>query len=71
MNTGPLSKSIIALSIAAAFAVSQWAMERTTVSLNGIWDIEDSREVDAVPAGWNHKAPVPGLAHPAQPCASP
>lgn len=41
--------------------------ERTTISLNGIWDIEDSKEPEAIPTAWKHKAPVPGLAHSAQP----
>jgi hypothetical protein len=35
--------------------------------MNGTWDIEDSREAEAVPVVWNHKAPVPGLARFAQP----
>ena len=43
------------------------AAERTTISLDGTWDIEDSKEPETIPAAWNHKAPVPGLAHSAQP----
>ena len=43
------------------------AAERTTISLDGTWDIEDSKEPELIPVAWNHKAPVPGLAHSAQP----
>jgi beta-galactosidase len=41
--------------------------ERLTVSLNGIWDAADSVMPDGVPAAFEHKAPVPGLAHSATP----
>jgi len=58
---------IVVLWVAAAFPLSLRGAERTTISLNGIWDIEDSREPEAIPAAWNHQAPVPGLAHSAQP----
>ncbi|HEY6766897.1 MAG TPA: sugar-binding domain-containing protein [Candidatus Sulfotelmatobacter sp.] len=71
MNTGTLSKPIVILSFilsfGAAFPLPLWAAERTTVSLNGTWDIEDSRNAEAIPVVWNHKVPVPGLAHSAQP----
>lgn len=40
---------------------------RTTVSLNGQWDIEDSVSADAMPHEYSHKVPVPGLAHSAAP----
>jgi hypothetical protein len=43
------------------------ASERTTISLNGTWQIEDSKEADAIPVSWKHTVPVPGLAHSAQP----
>ena len=43
-----------------------WGAPRTTISLNGTWDIEDSREAEAISVVWNHKDPVPGLAHSAQ-----
>ena len=67
MRTGPLFKSIMILLIAAALPLSLWATERRTISLNGTWEIEDSRDADAIPSAWNHKAPVPGLAHSARP----
>jgi hypothetical protein len=43
------------------------AAHRTTVSLNGQWDVADSVNADAMPAQYTHKAPVPGLAHSATP----
>ena len=43
------------------------AAERATLSLDGLWDIEDSKEPEKIPAVWKHKAPVPGLAHSSQP----
>ena len=71
MNARTLSKPIAVLtfilSLEAAFPLPLRAAERTAVSLNGTWDIEDSRDAEAIPAVWNHKVPVPGLAHSAQP----
>ena len=43
------------------------AAERTTVSLDGTWEIEDSKQGDTPPTTWTHKVPVPGLAHSSQP----
>ncbi len=40
---------------------------RTTISLNGQWDVEDSVSADAMPSEYTHKAPVPGLTHSAVP----
>src|ERR1700720_3653610 len=71
MNTRTLCKPTVILlfilSLDGAFPLSLWAAERTTVSLNGTWDIEDSKDAEAIPSVWNHKVPVPGLAHSAQP----
>jgi hypothetical protein len=39
------------------------AAERTTLSLDGTWDIEDSVSPDQMPAAFHHHVPVPGLAH--------
>lgn len=61
---------IVGLAVAAACPSPVRAIERTTLSLDGTWDIEDSKEPDRIPAVWNHKAPVPGLAHSAQPAFS-
>jgi beta-galactosidase len=44
-----------------------WAASRVTISLDGTWDIADSKAADALPAAYSHKAPVPGLAHSAVP----
>jgi beta-galactosidase len=43
------------------------ASHRTTISLNGEWDIEDSVSSDAMPGEYTHTSPVPGLAHSAVP----
>ena len=43
------------------------AAERTTMSLDGSWDIADSVSPTEVPPVFTHKAPVPGLAHSATP----
>lgn len=40
---------------------------RTTLSLDGQWDVEDSVSADAIPTKYGHKAPVPGLTHSAVP----
>lgn len=65
--TNRFFKPLIILSFAVAFPLSTSGGQRTTISLNGSWGIEDSREADAIPAVWNHKVSVPGLAHSAQP----
>ena len=44
-----------------------WAAQRTTLSLDGQWEIADSVEADNLPAAYSHKVPVPGLAHSAVP----
>ncbi len=41
--------------------------ERTTLSLDGTWDIADSLNAEPAPAVYTHKAPVPGLAHSSTP----
>ena len=40
---------------------------RTTLSLDGQWDVEDSVAANEMPKSYTHKAPVPGLAHSAVP----
>ena len=54
-------------SLAASFASSLRAADRTTLSLDGTWDIEDSKDPGDIPKVWNHTVPVPGLVHSAQP----
>ncbi len=51
----------------AAIFPTAFAAERKTIFLNGSWDIEDSKDSEKIPSVWGHKAPVPGLAHSAQP----
>jgi beta-galactosidase len=41
--------------------------QRSVVSLNGIWDIEESIKSDAVPRKYTHTVPVPGLANLSKP----
>ncbi|HEV2488114.1 MAG TPA: glycoside hydrolase family 2 TIM barrel-domain containing protein [Terracidiphilus sp.] len=40
---------------------------RTTLSLDGTWDVADTVGGDQVPSAYHHTAPVPGLAHSAVP----
>ena len=40
---------------------------RTTLSLNGTWEVEDSVGANEMPTAYHHTAPVPGLAHSAVP----
>jgi len=56
-----------AILVAATFPVLSRAADRTTLSLDGTWQIEDSKEADAIPVSWHHKVPVPGLAHSSEP----
>ena len=51
---------------AASWGLAQTA-GRSTVSLNGTWDVEDSVAADVLPARYTHTVPVPGLAHSAVP----
>jgi hypothetical protein len=41
--------------------------QRTTLSLDGQWGVEDSIDADAMPKVYRHTAPVPGPAHSAMP----
>jgi hypothetical protein len=50
-----------------ALAAPALAAGRITISLDGEWDIADSKAADAMPSGYGHKVPVPGLAHSAKP----
>ena len=56
----------IGLSVADAQAVPE-ADHRTTLSLNGQWDVTDSVGANELPKTYSHKAPVPGLTHAAVP----
>jgi beta-galactosidase len=50
-----------------ASAISLHAGGRTTISLDGQWDITDSKAPGALPTAYGHRVPVPGLAHSASP----
>jgi beta-galactosidase len=67
MSARFLFKSFAILTVIAAPTIFLWAADRTTISLNGTWQIEDSKEAEAIPVAWNHNVPVPGLAHSAEP----
>jgi len=47
----------------AVLAAPLWAAQRTTLSLDGSWEIADSVDGDKLPTSYSHTAPVPGLAH--------
>jgi len=53
----------------AIFSLSAKAQQarRTTLSLDGQWDVEDSIGPDQLPTAYHHTAPVPGLTHSAVP----
>src|SRR6476661_8241803 len=57
----------VALTILLLFAPLSHGAERTTLSLDGEWDITDSKTADALPAHFDHKTPVPGLVHSSTP----
>lgn len=61
-----LFKSLI-IFIAIAAPLFLRAADRTTISLNGSWQIENSKEADVIPTAWKHKVPAPGLAHSVEP----
>ena len=59
-----MSKSLV---LFALLAVPLGAAQRTTLSLDGQWEIADSVGADTLPVAYSHRAPVPGLAHSAVP----
>src|SRR5215470_18540023 len=67
MGAGLPSKLLVIVIAIAAQSVCWGATDRTTLSLDGPWQIGDSKDAAAIPVVWNHKAPVPGLAHSAEP----
>lgn len=60
-------RNVLAVALVLAASTTAAAAGRTTLSLDGTWDIEDSKAPDAMPTAWHHTAPVPGLAHSATP----
>lgn len=67
MNYNRLFTRVSVLAAAMLVSLDARAAERTTLSLDGSWDIEDSLKADSIPVTWKHKVSVPGLAHSAQP----
>ena len=53
--------------VAAALLVFPCRAERTTVSLDGTWQVEESVSGTDMPKQFTHKAPVPGMANLARP----
>ncbi len=51
----------------SSLSASTLAAHRTTLSLNGTWDVEDSVGAGQIPTAYHHTAPVPGLTHSAAP----
>ncbi len=68
---GPLLEAMLFVTIAVAtslcFSAKVAAAERTVLSLDGQWQITDSKLPDAIPNNFTHTVPVPGLAHLASP----
>jgi beta-galactosidase len=54
------------MAISSLFASAQKA-HRTTLSLDGQWDVEDSVGANEIPKTYRHTTPVPGLTHSAVP----
>ena len=55
------------LSLLLLFAPPSYCAERIVLSLDGEWDITDSKTADRLPTHFDHKAPVPGLVHSSTP----
>ncbi len=53
----------LAVVLSLLFSGSLQAGERTTLSLDGTWEIEDSISPDQIPSAYGHHVHVPGLAH--------
>ena len=49
------------------FLVAPLLAQRTTLTLDGEWQIEDSLKPDDIPRHWAHTGPVPGMANLAKP----
>jgi len=58
---------LIAFFLSAFSLAAQVTGTRTTVSLDGTWQIADTVVADMQPAVYDHSVPVPGLAHSANP----
>ena len=58
---------ILALALAGFMYAAKAPVSRTTLSLDGTWDVGESEAATPAPAEFLHKAPVPGLANLAVP----
>jgi beta-galactosidase len=58
---------ILALTLAASLPAAKAPTQRTTLSLNGTWDVGESTAATPAPSEFAHKAPVPGLTNLATP----
>jgi len=56
--------ALILFSVAASTAAPAG---RTTLSLDGMWEVEESRGAAEIPAGFSRRGPVPGLTNLARP----
>ena len=48
-------------------SISVWSGPRTVLSLDGTWQIADSKDGATLPTAYTHTVPVPGLAHSSTP----
>lgn len=58
---------VVVLMISAQVSAKSGDTGRTVLSLDGIWQVEDSIEPDKMPSSYTHRVPVPGLTHSAAP----
>ncbi|MGA3268023.1 MAG: glycoside hydrolase family 2 TIM barrel-domain containing protein [Verrucomicrobiota bacterium] len=58
---------IAMLTVGAGLSAKAASAGRTTLSLDGQWQIADGKSPDEIPADFTHTVPVPGLAHLASP----
>ncbi len=60
-------RSVISALVLAVPALLHAENSRQTLSLDGLWDVGESVGADAPPRRFDHRVPVPGLVHSAQP----
>jgi hypothetical protein len=59
-----MRRTVIALLLLAPAGL--WA-QRQTLSLNGVWEVDESLGANDIPSAFRHKVPVPGLTNLAEP----
>lgn len=62
-----MTKHLILAWCCLALGASAAMAQRNTVSLDGTWQIADSKSGDEIPTAFTHTVPVPGMANLAQP----